>query len=73
MPQPRYDPLQNGEQKPKKYYKLSFDYTFKYDEDVVSFALCVPYTYSQLLRYIKEVLLKKNSQPGLESDQLVNP
>jgi hypothetical protein len=32
----------------------SFDYKFEYDNDEVYFSYCVPYTYSRLLKYIKE-------------------
>jgi hypothetical protein len=31
---------------------VTFDYTFKYDDDEVEFAYCVPYTYSKLIKFI---------------------
>ena len=36
---------------------LSFDYTFKYDDDKVFFAYAGPYTYSMLCSFIKEIEL----------------
>lgn len=33
---------------------LSFQYTFKYDNDDVQIAYCVPYTYTDLLDFLKE-------------------
>jgi hypothetical protein len=32
----------------KRYYTLSFSFTFDYDEDKVWFAYTIPYTYSML-------------------------
>ncbi len=40
----------------KKYYMLSFDYTFKKPNDEVYFAYALPYTFSKLNNYIKEVM-----------------
>jgi len=39
----------------KVHYTLSFEYTFEYSEDTVSFAYAVPYTYTQLLQLIKNL------------------
>lgn len=40
----------------KKYYTLSFSYTFDYDDDKVWFAYTIPYTYSMLTQYIKAIV-----------------
>lgn len=34
------------------YYTFSFDYTFKHDSDCVFFSHCVPYSYSDLMKYL---------------------
>ena len=60
--EPPTDPLMK-----RKYYKLSFDYTFFYGEDVVSFAMCVPYTYSQLRKFTKEIAASTNARTGYDS------
>ena len=39
----------------KKYFRLSFEYTFTHDDDTVSFALGVPYTYTQLLQFLQTI------------------
>jgi len=31
---------------------LSFDYTFEFDEDTVSFAYSIPYTYSMVMTLV---------------------
>lgn len=50
----------------KKYYKLSFEYTSKYDDDMVSIALCPPYTYSQLLQFIQNLIdAQRNRNDGI--------
>ena len=41
-----------------KYYSLSFEYTFEYENDEVSFAYSPPYTFSHLKNVILD--LKKN-------------
>lgn len=38
----------------KNYFILKFEYECKYDEDEVSFAYCVPYNYSKLIKFLKE-------------------
>lgn len=40
----------------KKYYQLSFEYTFKKPHDEVYFAYALPYTFSKLSNYIKDVM-----------------
>lgn len=36
----------------QKYYTLTFTYTFKYEDDEVFFAYAIPYTYSDLNKYL---------------------
>ena len=43
---------------------MSFEYEFEFDDDEVYFAYCIPYTYSDLLDYIKE---NKNEKYMVES------
>lgn len=38
----------------KRYYCLSFDYTFEYKEDMTYFAYCIPYTYTMLVKNIRQ-------------------
>ena len=44
----------------RRYYKLSFEYVFGYDNDKVSFAMCIPYTYSHLLKFLSETVKAAN-------------
>ena len=37
----------------KRHFKMSFEFCFMFDNDTVSFALCVPYTYSDQLKFLK--------------------
>lgn len=39
----------------KKYYVASFEYDFEYEDDLVYFAYCIPYTYSNLLVFLREL------------------
>lgn len=41
----------------KKYYQLTFEYTFKRANDEVYFAYALPYTFSKLHNLVKEVML----------------
>lgn len=36
-----------------QYYKLSFEYSTIYDNDIVQMAYCVPYTYTDLKDYLE--------------------
>ena len=58
------------DQKFRKYYSLSFEYTFEHDEDSVYFAYGIPYTYSMLVHYIKYLNHKygKNRKRTEESE-----
>ena len=40
----------------KKYYMVSFEYTFKKEDDVVYFAYALPYTFSKLFNFIRETV-----------------
>lgn len=45
------------------YYTLTFSAQFKHDNDVVYFAHCYPYTYTDLVRYLNALVAdpkKKN-------------
>jgi hypothetical protein len=46
----------SGNQKSKKYYRLSFEFTFENDDDHVWFAYSIPYSYSMLTQYIKSIV-----------------
>jgi len=39
----------------KSYYTLSFSYTFKEDNDIVYFAHCFPYTYTDLKAFLTKI------------------
>ena len=51
---PRYYTSSGGHSR-KKYYQLSFEYTFTRPDDEVYFAYALPYTFSKLHNYLKEV------------------
>ena len=46
----------------KKYYQLSFEYTFKQEDDVVYFAYAIPYTFSKLHNLLKDVMRTHDEQ-----------
>ncbi|KAL4504058.1 hypothetical protein ABPG72_022688 [Tetrahymena utriculariae] len=52
------------ELKPKLYYQLSFEYVFKYSDDVVSIAYCPPYTFSYLTTFLRELSTIHKLQNG---------
>lgn len=43
---------------------MTFEYEFEYDDDVVSFALCVPYTYTRLLQTIQGLIDIQKANDG---------
>ncbi len=43
---------------------MSFDYQFEFDNDEVYFAYCIPYTYSDLLTFIREIKNDEIVQEG---------
>ena len=43
----------NNASKKRNLHSLSFDYEFKYDNDTVYFANCIPYFYSTLMKELK--------------------
>jgi hypothetical protein len=44
------------EHRRKKYYSLSFEFTFEFEDDTVWFAYTIPYTFSMLFQYIKAIV-----------------
>ena len=44
-------------------HSLSFDYEFKYDNDVVYFANCIPYFYSKLMKELNYYELNEEKYP----------
>lgn len=55
---------------PQFYYTLSFVYTFEYDRDVVYFAHCYPYTFTDLQSYLNKCALQPTSSEILRIDTL---
>ena len=49
----RFKFIEQNLENPKVYFVLSFDYLCESDEDVVSFAYGVPYTFSDLLAFLR--------------------
>ena len=39
----------------KSYYTVSFSHKFTYDDDIVYFAFCVPYTYTDMMHDLQEI------------------
>lgn len=39
----------------KSYYTLTFSYEFQYDDDIVYFAYCYPYTYSDMIDDLNKI------------------
>ena len=44
------------------YYSLSFDFTFKYDNDEIFFANCIPFTYTDLMKDLNYYTKYENSK-----------
>ncbi|MCQ2819511.1 MAG: M14-type cytosolic carboxypeptidase, partial [archaeon] len=42
--------------------RLTFDYTFEYDDDIVYFANCIPYTYSNLMNELTNYQKLENTK-----------
>ena len=53
----------NNLSKKRNCYSLSFDYEFKYDNDVVYFANCIPYFYSTLMKELNEYEMDEDQYP----------
>ena len=60
---PHTDIIADKSNKERKVYKLSFKYTFKYNNDVVYFALHKPFCYSRMKTYIER--LETKLHPGV--------
>lgn len=44
------------EEKESYYFTLSFSYEFQYDDDTVSFAMTIPYTFTESCNHLDEIL-----------------
>jgi hypothetical protein len=49
----RYKFIEQLLENPKEYFVLTFDYTCRDNDDEISFAYCIPYTLSDLLRFLR--------------------
>ena len=56
----------------KKYYQLSFDYTFTREDDVVYFAYAIPYTFSKLHNLLKDVM-RAHDEESIRTPVSANP
>ena len=53
----------NNSSKKRNLHSLSFDYEFKYDNDTVYFANCIPYFYSTLMKELNKYELDDEKYP----------
>ena len=53
----------NNASKKRNLHSLSFDYEFKYDNDTVYFANCIPYFYSTLMKQLNKYELDDENYP----------
>ena len=53
----------NNASKRRNLHSLSFDYEFKYDNDTVYFANCLPYFYSTLMKELNKYELDEDTYP----------
>ena len=53
----------NNASKKRNLHSLSFDYEFKYDNDTVYFANCLPYFYSSLMKELNKYELDEEKYP----------
>ena len=53
----------NNVSKKRNLHSLSFDYEFKYDNDTVYFANCIPYFYSSLMKELNKYELNEEKYP----------
>ena len=51
-------------------HSLSFDYEFKYDNDIVYFANCLPYFYSKLMKQLNNYELNEEKYPYFQRKTL---
>ena len=51
-------------------HSLSFDYKFKYDNDIVYFANCIPYFYSKLMKQLNYYELNEEKYPYFQRKTL---
>ena len=51
-------------------HSLSFDYEFKYDNDIVYFANCIPYFYSKLMKQLNYYELNEEKYPYFQRKTL---
>ncbi|EAR82912.1 zinc carboxypeptidase family protein (macronuclear) [Tetrahymena thermophila SB210] len=58
----RYNFLYDEDDNGKQPYQLSFEYEFLYENDTVWFAFCVPYTFTKLIKFLKETMKQHHSQ-----------
>lgn len=58
-----------GSNDKRRYYSLRWKYVYEFDNDEVYFVQFVPYSYSDLLKYLKEIKNEKNG-PILRIDML---
>ena len=49
--------------KVKHYYKLTFSYEFKNQDDKVYFSYCYPYSFSKLIQLLREYNIGPNRRP----------
>ena len=54
----------NNASKKRNLHSLSFDYEFKYDNDTVYFANCIPYFYSTLMKELNKYELDDEKYPS---------
>ena len=60
----------NNASKKRNLHSLSFDYEFKYDNDVVYFANCLPYFYSTLMKELNKYELDEDKYPFFQRKTL---
>jgi len=51
----RLNNTEEGRQRAKQFYEMSFTYDFKRPNDTVYFAYCLPYTYSKMQNHLKSL------------------
>ena len=64
----RLNDTQEGQERSKKYFELSFSYDFKHKDDKVYFAYCFPYTFSKLSQHLRLLVTDEKNKSFLREE-----
>lgn len=68
----RLNRTEEGKERSKLFYEMSFTYDFRNKDDTVYFAYCLPYTYSKLQSFVKSLHRLPNASSFLREDHFTS-